>query len=137
MVVSGFDPLLPHDFEILTGIANLPSMKMGTILDFDEENKALFEHIRTDYNRFLNCGFERHSGATETPEASPQFALRSKSVYTDQREEPAIEKLSLTDQISLLCPPRPNPRGGRNCQVNQATRVERVLTDIGPDLCHV
>ena len=105
VVVSGFDPLLPHDFEILTGIANLPSMKMGTILDFDEENKALFEHIRTDYNRFLNCGFERHSGATETPEEARNSHFARNLFYTDQREEPAIEKLSLTDQISLLCPP--------------------------------
>ena len=105
VVVSGFDPLLPHDFEILTGIANLPSMKMGIILDFDEENKALFEHIRTDYNRFLSCGFERHSKEIETPDTARNLHFARNLFYTDRREEPAIEKLALTDQISLLCPP--------------------------------
>ena len=29
VVVSGFDPLFPHDFAILTGIANLPSIENG------------------------------------------------------------------------------------------------------------
>ena len=105
VVVSGFNPLLPHDFEILTGIANLPSMKMAIILDFDEENKALFEHIRTDYNRFLSCGFERHSEEIETPDTTRSLHFARNLFYTDRREEPTIEKLALTDQISLLCPP--------------------------------
>ena len=104
VIVSGFDLLFPHDFAILTGIANLPSMKMGIILDFDEENKALFEHIRADYNRFLSCGFERHSEEIETPDTARNLYFARNLFCTDRREEPAIEKLSLTDQISLLCP---------------------------------
>ena len=114
VVVSGFDVFFPHDFAILTGIANLPSMKMAIIVNFDEGNESLFGHIRTDYDRFLNCGFEQHSENIENPDAAPigsGFKATRNShfaqnlFYTDRREEPAIEKLTLTNQISLLSPP--------------------------------
>ncbi len=114
VVVSGFDALFPHDSAILTGIANLPSIKMGIFLDFDEGNESLFGHIKADYDRFLSCGFERHSGEREIPDAAPigsGFKATHNSHFarnlfcTDRRQEPAIEKLALTDQISLLYPP--------------------------------
>ena len=113
VVVSGFDPLFPHDFAILTGIANLPSINMGIVFNFDEENESLFGHIKTDYDRFLNCGFERHSGEAETPDAAPigsgfkatrNLHFARNLFYTERRQEPAIEKLALADQISLLYP---------------------------------
>ena len=105
VVVSDFDASLPHDFAILTGIANLPSVKMGIILDFDEENESLFGYIKADYDQFLSCGFERHSGNTETPSAVRNLHFARNLFYTDRGQEPAVEKLALEDQISLLCPP--------------------------------
>ena len=105
VVVSGFDALPPHDSAILTGIANLPSIKMGILLDFDEGNESLFGHIKADYDRFLSCGFERHSGERETPDSARTLHFARNLFYTDRRLESAIEKLALTDQISLLCPP--------------------------------
>ena len=114
VVVSDFDASLPHDFAILTGIANLPSVKMGIILDFDEENESLFGYIKADYDQFLSCGFEQHSGGTETPDTAPigsgfkaarNLHFARNLFYTDRGQEPAVEKLALEDQISLLCPP--------------------------------
>ena len=114
VVVSGLDALFPHDSAILTGIANLPSIKMGILLDLDEGNESLFGHIEADYNRFVSCGFERHSGERETPEAASigsGFKATRNSHFarnlfcTDRGQEPTIEKLALTDQISLLYPP--------------------------------
>ena len=104
VVVSGFEVFFPHDFLILTGIADLPSINMGIVLNFDEENESLFGHIKADYDRFLSRGFERHSGATETPEAVHDLHFARNLFYTDRRQEPAIEKLALADQISLLYP---------------------------------
>ena len=104
VVLSGFDVFFPHDFAILTGIANLPSIKMGILFDFDEENESLFGHIKADYDRFLGCGFERHSGETETPDAARKLHFARNLFCIDRREEAAIEKLVLTDQISLLRP---------------------------------
>lgn len=113
VVVSGFDVFFPHDFAILTGIANLPSMKMAIILDLDEENESLFGHIKTDYDQFLACGFKQNSDKRETPDAAPigsgfkatrKLHFAQNLFYTDRREEAAIEKLALTDQISLLRP---------------------------------
>ena len=105
VVVSGFDALFPHDSAILTGIANLPSIKMGILLDFDEGNESLFGHIKADYDRFLSCGFERHSERIETPDSARTLHFAQNLFCTDWRLEPAIEKLALTDQISLLYPP--------------------------------
>ena len=114
VVVSGFDVFYRHDFLILSGIANLPSIKMGILLDFDEQNESLFGHIKADYDRFLSCGFERHSGEREIPDAAPigsgfkatHNSYVARNLFcTDRRQEPAIEKLALTDQISLLYPP--------------------------------
>ena len=105
VVVSGFDALFPHDSAILTGIANLPSIKMGILLDFDEGNESLFGHIKADYDRFLSCGFERHSERIETPDSARTLHFAQNLFCTDRRLEPAIEKLALTDQISLLYPP--------------------------------
>ena len=105
VVVSGFDALFPHDSAILTGIANLPSIKMGILLDFDEENEALFGHIRADYDQFLSRGFERHSEERETPDAVRNSRFARNLFCTDRRQEPAIDRLPLTDQISLLYPP--------------------------------
>ena len=114
VVVSGLDALFPHDSAILTGIANLPSIKMGILLDLNEGNESLFGHIKADYDRFLNCGFERHGGETETPDAAPigsgfkatrDLHFGRNLFCTDRRQESAIEKLALTDQISLLYPP--------------------------------
>ena len=105
VVVSGFDALFPHDSAILTGIANLPSIKMGILLDFDEGNESLFGHIKADYDRFLSCGFERHSERIETPGSARTLHFAQNLFCTDRRQEPAIEKLALTDQISLLYPP--------------------------------
>ena len=105
VVVSGFDALFPHDSAILTGIANLPSIKMGILLDFDEGNESLFGHIKADYDRFLSCGFERHSERIETPDVVRNLHFTRNLFCTDRRQEPAIEKLALTDQISLLYPP--------------------------------
>ena len=105
VVVSGFDALFPHDSAILTGIANLPSIKMGILLDFDEGNESLFGHIKADYDRFLSCGFERHSERIETPDSARTLHFAQNLFCTDRRQEPAIEKLALTDQISLLYPP--------------------------------
>ena len=104
VVISGFDVFFPHDFAILTGIANLPSMEMAIILDLDEENESLFGHIKTDYDRFLSCGFERHSGEAETPDAVRKLHFAQNLFYTDRQEESAIDRLALTDQISLLSP---------------------------------
>lgn len=104
VVVSGFDVFYRHDFLILTGIASLLSIKMGVVLDFDEDNESLFGHVKADYNRFLSCGFERHRGEEETPDADRNLHFARNLFYIDRRQEPAIEKLVLTDQISLLCP---------------------------------
>ena len=113
VVVSGLDALFPHDSAILTGIANLPSIKMGILLDLDEGNESLFGHIKADYDRFLSCGFERHGGETETPDTAPigsgfkatrNLHFGRNLFCTDRRQESAIEKLTLTDQISLLYP---------------------------------
>ena len=104
VVVSGFDVFFPHDFVILTGLANLPSMKMAIILDFDEENESLFGHIKTDYDQFLACGFKQNSDERETPEAVRKLHLAQNLFYTERREEPAIDRLALTDQLSLLLP---------------------------------
>ena len=105
VVVSGFDVFLPHDFTILTGIANLPSIDMGIVLDFDERNESLFGHIKTDYNRFLSCGFERHSEGIEIPDADRKLHFAKNLFYTDGRQHSSIEKLAATNQIFLLSPP--------------------------------
>ena len=115
VIVSGFDLFFPHDFAILTGIANLPSIKrMGIVLDFDEGNESLFEHVKTDYNQFLRCGFEEHSEERETPDVAPigsgfkatrNLHFARNLFRADRDGNSSIEKLALTDQISLLCPP--------------------------------
>ena len=105
VVASGFDVLFPHDFAILTGIANLPSIKMGILLDFDEGNESLFGHVKADYDRFLSCGFKRHNGERGTPDAARNLHFARNLFCTDRRQEPAIEKLALTGRISLLSPP--------------------------------
>ena len=105
VVVSGFDVFFPHDFAILTGIANLPSMKMGVLLNFDAQNESLFGHIKADYDRFLSSGFEQHSEERETPDVAPNLHFAQNLFRTDQGAGSSIDKLVLTDQISLLCPP--------------------------------
>ena len=105
VVVSGFDVFFPHDFAILTGIANLPSINMGIILDFDEQNESLFGHVKDGYDRFLSCGFEPHVEAIETPDADHNLHLSRNLFHTDRRGGSSIEKPALTDQISLLRPP--------------------------------
>ena len=104
IVVSGFDVFFHHDFEILTGIANLPSISMGIVLDYDEGNESLFGHIKADYDRFLSCGFERRSEERETPDAVRNLHFAQNLFRTDQRGSSPVEKLALTDQIFLLCP---------------------------------
>ena len=105
VVVSGFDVFFPHDFAILTGIANLPSINMGIILDFDEQNESLFGHVKAGYDRFLSCGFEPHVEEIETPDADHNLHLSRNLFHTDRRGGSSIEKPALTDQISLLRPP--------------------------------
>ena len=104
VVISGFDVFFPHDFAILTGIASLPSINMGIVINFHEENEPLFGHIKADYDRFLSCGFERHSGETKTPEATRNLHFARNLFYTGRGQETVIEKLALIDQISLLYP---------------------------------
>ena len=105
VVVSGFDVFFPHDFAILTGIANLPSINMGIILDFDQQNESLFGHIKDGYDQFLSCGFEPHVDEIETPNAAHNLHLSRNLFRTNQRGSSSIDKLALTDQISLLSPP--------------------------------
>ena len=113
VVVSGFDVLFPHDLEILTGIADLPSIKMGIVLDFDEGNESLFGHIKADYDQFLSRGFERYSGETEPPETAPigsgfetdnNLHFAQNLFHTDRGGDSSTEKLPLTNQISLSRP---------------------------------
>lgn len=113
VVVSGFDVFYRHDFLILTGIANLRSINMGIVLNCDEENESLFGHIKADCERFVDSGFERHNEEIETPDTAPigsgfkatrNLHFSRNLFYTDQGQEPAMEKLALTDQISLLFP---------------------------------
>ena len=113
VIVSGLNALFPHDFEILTGIANLPSINVGIILDLDEENESLFGHVKADYDQFLSCGFEAYSEERETPEAAPIGSgfKATRNLYfaqnlfrTDQGASSSIDKLALTDKISLLFP---------------------------------
>lgn len=105
VVVSGFDVLSPHDFTILTGIANLPSVNMGIVLEFEEQNESLFGHIKGDYDRFLGCGFEAHSEGIEIPEAIRNLHFARNLFRTDREEYASTDTLGLTDQISLLFPP--------------------------------
>ena len=105
VVVSGFDILSPHDFAILIGIANLPSVNMGIVLDFEEHNESLFGHIRADYDRFLGYGFEVHNEGIETPEVTRNLHFARNLFRADREGDSATDKLALTDQISLLCPP--------------------------------
>ena len=104
VIVSGFDVLSPHDFAILTGIANLRSIKMGIVLDFDKENEALFGHIKAVYDQFLSCGFEGHRGEMEPSQATRNPHFTQNLFRTDREDAPSIEKLNLTDQVSLLFP---------------------------------
>ena len=104
VVVSGFDALFPHDFRVLTSIANLPSIKMGIVLDLDEENGSLFGHIKADYDQFLSCGFERHIKEIETPEAACKVHLAENLFCPDRRGDSSVAKLALEDQIFLLSP---------------------------------
>ena len=110
VIVSGFDVLSPYDFAILTGLANLPSIQMGIVLDFDEGNESLFGHVKADHDRFLSCGFERHSEGVETPDAAPigsgfkatrNLHFAQNLFRTDRRQDASVEKLALTDRISL------------------------------------
>lgn len=103
VVVSGFDVLSPHDFAILTGIADLSSINMGIILDFEEQNESLFGHVKTDYDRFVSCGFKQHR-EEETPDTVHNSHLARNLFRPDWGQGSAIEKLDLTDQISLLSP---------------------------------
>ena len=103
VVVSGFDVFFPHDFAILTRIANLPSIKMGIVLDFDEQNESLFGHVKTDYDQFLSCGFEEHSEEIETSDAARNLHFARNLFCTDRRQYSPIDKLA-TDQISLFYP---------------------------------
>ena len=137
VVVSGFDVFFPHDFAILTGIANLPSINMGIILDFDQQNESLFGHIKDGYDQFLSCGFEPYADEIETPDADHNLHLSRNLFHTDRRGGSSIEKPALTDQISLLRPTKSSPRGRRNCQVNQATRIEPALTGTRSDMCYL
>ena len=115
VIVSGFDVFFPHDFAILTGIANLPSIKkMGIALDFDEGNEFLFGHLKADYDQFLRCGFEEHSEEREIPDAAP-IGLGFKTTRNlhfarnlfraDWEQSTSIDRLGLEDEISLLYPP--------------------------------
>lgn len=105
VVVSGFDVLSPFDLAILTGIADLPTIKMGVVLDFDEQNEPLFGHVTADYvARFLSSGFEQHSEEIESPDASRHLHFARNLFRTDSGQEPAVERPLLTDQISLLSP---------------------------------
>ena len=105
VVVSGFDVLSPFDLAILTGIADLPSVNMGVVLDFDEGNDSLFGHVKADYvDRFLSCEFKQHGDEIETPAAVRNLHFARNLFRRDRGQEPAIEKLALTDQISLLYP---------------------------------
>ncbi len=104
VVVSGFDVFFPHDSTILTGIANLPSINMGMVFNFHEENESLFGHVKADYNQFLSCGFEAYREERETPDVARNLHFARNLFYTDLPEESAIEKLALTDQVSLLSP---------------------------------
>ena len=104
VIVSGFDVLSLHDFAILAGIANLPSMKMGIVLDFDEQNESLFGHIKADHDRFLSCGFEGHNAGIETPAAARNLHFARHLFRAKLEERSPADKLDLTDQISLLCP---------------------------------
>ena len=105
VVVSGFDILSPHDFAILTGIANLPSVNMGIVLDFEKHNESLFGHIKGDYDRFLGCGFEDHNAGIETPEVTRNLHFARNLFRANREEDSSTDKLPLTDQISLLFPP--------------------------------
>lgn len=114
VVVSGFDVFFPHDFATLTGIANLPSIKkMGIVLDFEAENESLFGHIKTGYDQFLSYGFERHGEERETPDAAPigsgfkadrNLHFAQNLFHADREQGASIDKLELTDQISLSYP---------------------------------
>jgi ATP-dependent helicase/DNAse subunit B len=104
VIVSGFDVLSLHDFAILTGIANLPSMKMGIVLDFDEQNESLFGHIKADHDRFLSCGFEGHNAGIETPTAARNLHFARNLFRAKLGERSPTDKLDLRDQISLLSP---------------------------------
>lgn len=104
VVVSGFDVFSPHDSTILTGIANLPSINMGMVFNFHEENESLFGHVKADYDQFLSCGFEAYREERETPDVARNLHFARNLFYTDLPEESAIEKLVLTDEVSLLSP---------------------------------
>ena len=105
VIVSGFDVLSPFDLAILTGIANLPSINMGIILDFDQQNQSLFGHIKDGYDQFLSCGFEPYVDEIETPDPVHNLHLSRNLFRPNQRGSSSIDKLALTDQISLLFPP--------------------------------
>ena len=114
VIVSGFDVFFPHDFAILTGIANLPSIKkMGIALDFDEGNESLFGHVKPDYDQFLRYGFEGHSEQRKTPDAAPigsgfratrNLHFARNLFHADRGQGASIDKLGLKAQISLLRP---------------------------------
>ena len=128
VVASGFDVLFPHDSVILTGIANLPSINMGIFLDFDEQNESLFGHVKADYNQFLSCGFERHSEEVETADAARNLHFAQNLFCTDRRQGSAIEKLALTDQITLLSPPN------RVQEVEEIAKLIKRLASSEPSL---
>ena len=116
VVVNGFDGLFPYDFAILTGIANLPSIGMGIVFDFDEQNESLFGHVKANRDRFLSCGFEGHREGRETPASALNRHLAQNLFRTDRGRASSIDKPALTDQISLLYP------------LNRVQEIEEIAT---------
>ena len=112
VIVSGFDVFSPPDLSILTGIANLPPMKMGIVLDFDEQNESLFGHVKENYDQLLSVGFQTSPPAPllqgEWPgEGSSQSRIRNQHFAQnlfrkDRWLQSSDEKLELTKQMTLV-----------------------------------
>ena len=126
VIVSGFDVFSPPDLSILTGVADLPRIGMGIVLDFDEQNESLFGHVKESYDQFLNCGFREIAASTKPTEVPNQYFARN-LFRKDRWLQPPVDRRDLTEQITIL-------HVSDRCQeVEQIARLIKQIASEQPD----
>ena len=132
VIVSGFDVFSPPDLSILTSVADLPQIRMGIVLDFDEQNESLFGHVKESYDQLLNCGFREIAESTKRTNVLNQYFARN-LFRKDRWLQPSVDRRDLTEHVTIL------QVSDRGQEVEQIARLIKQIVSERPDfnLCRL
>src|ERR1041384_6184854 len=102
IIVSGFDEFSDPELTMLHNLSGLPGRGMLVAFDYHHANEEIFGHLRENYQKFLQMGFE-HSAVPAPRRPTFDDHIRQHLFREDGKRAPGSARVNCRGTVTVLC----------------------------------